>query len=184
MAINLSTLSIVLGLLVAAINLYGLLVPAGFKNAARKLPRSTPWGILFMLWGTAWFMWNVSHESLSDFENLKPLLFVLFLGVGLGSCFFVQDFLAVRGLAVLMLLLGKLMVDTERWAASDWRLVIAVWAYLLVIFGMWFTISPWRLRDFLFWATDTDSRIRLGSAARLAFGVFIAVLGFTVFREG
>jgi hypothetical protein len=181
MAIKLSTLSIWLGLVMAAINLYGLLMPSEFKNAVRKLPRSLPAGYVLMLGATAWFMWNVSRESLSDFEALKPFLFILFLGVGIGSCFFVQDFLAVRGLAVLMLLLGKLMVDTERWADSEWRLVIAVWAYLLVVAGMWYTISPWRLRDLLYWATATEKRIRLGSAFRCAFGVFVAFLGFKVF---
>ncbi len=165
----------------AAVNLYGLLNPNAFKNLLRKLPRSLPLGYVCMLAGTAWFMWNVSSESLSDFESLKPFLLTLFVAVGVGSCFFVQDFLAVRGLAVLMLLLGKLMVDTERWADSEWRLVIAVWAYLLVAAGMWFTISPWRLRDLLYWATATEKRIRFGSAARFVFGLFVAFLGFKVF---
>src|SRR5208283_5813941 len=162
-------------------NLYGLLQPAGFKDMMRKLPRSLPAGYLFMLSATVWFMWNVSHESLSDFEALKPFLFTLFVGVGVGSCFFVQDFLAARGLSVLMLLLGKLMVDTQRWAESDWRLVIVVWAYLLVLAGMWFTISPWRLRDLFYWATASEKRIRVGSAVRVAFGLFVAFLGFKVF---
>jgi hypothetical protein len=134
-----------------------------------------------MLSGLAWFMWNVSRESLSDFESLKPYLFTLFVGIGVGSCFFVQDFLAVRGLAILMLLLGKLMVDTQRWANSEWRLVIAVWAYLLVVGGIWFTVSPWRLRDLFYWATANEKRIRAGSAVRFAFGLFVAFLGFKVF---
>jgi hypothetical protein len=181
MAIKLSTLSIGLGLFVAAVNLYGLLKPSEFKDFLRKLPRSLPAGYLFMLSATAWFIWNVSRESLSDFESLKPYLFTLFVAVGVGSCFFVQDFLAVRGLAVLMLLLGKLMVDTQRWADSDWRWVIAGWAYLLVVGGMWFTVSPWRLRDLLYWGTANEKRIRFGSAARMIFGVFVAFLGFKVF---
>lgn len=181
MEIKLSTLSIGLGLLVAAVNLFGLVKPAEFKNAARKFPRSTPLGVLFMLAGTSWFIWNVSHESLSDFEHLKPYLFTLFVAVGVGSCFFVQDFLAVRGLAVLLLLLAKLMVDAERWAATEWRLVIAFWAYGLVVAGAWFTVAPWRMRDLLYWATDNEQRIRVGSAVRCAFGLFVAFLGFKVF---
>jgi hypothetical protein len=181
MVVKLSTLSICLGLFMAAVNLYGLLQPSQFKDLVRKLPRSVPAGCLFMLSGTVWFMYNVNSESLSDFESLKPFLYTLFVAVGVGSCFFVQDFLAVRGLAVLMLLLGKLMVDAERWAASDWRLVIAVWAYLMVMAGMWYTVSPWRLRDLLYWATATEKRIRLGSAFRFAFGLFVAFLGFKVF---
>jgi hypothetical protein len=181
MVIKLSTLSIWLGLIVAALNLFGLLSPTEFKKAARKFPRSVPAGYVLMLAGTAWFVWNVSRESLSDFESLKPFLFTLFIAVGLGTCFFVQDFLAVRGLAVVLLLLGKLMVDTERWVDNDWRLVIAILAYLLVIAGMWFTVSPWRLRDLLYWGTANDQRIRIGSALRFALGLFVAFLGFKVF---
>lgn len=181
MAVKLSTLSIVMGLVMAAINFFGLVSPAQFKDMIRKLPRSIAAGYVFMLAGTAWFVYNVSSESLADFESLKPFLFTLFVGVGVGSCFFVQDFLAVRGLAVLMLLLANLMCDSERWAASEWRLVMAVWAYLLVIAGIWFTISPWRMRDLLYWATATENRVRFGSAARCAFGLFVAFLGFKVF---
>ena len=181
MAVKLSTLSIGLGLAFAALNLIGLLLPAQFGAGARKFPRSIPIGYVLTLAGTAWFMWNVHGESLADFESYKPLLFTLFIAVGLGTCIFVQDFLAVRGLSVLLLLLGKLMVDTERWAASEWRLVIAVWAYLMVLAGMWFTVSPWRLRDLVYWGTANDTRIRVTSGLRFAFGLFVAVLGFTVF---
>jgi hypothetical protein len=181
MSIKLSTLSIFLGLLVTLINLFGLIKPAEFAAAARKFPRSIPVGYVLMMAGTVWFMWNVSHESLADFEHLKPILFTLFIGVGLGTCFFVQDFLAVRGVSVLLLLLAKVMVDAERWERSDWRLVIAVWAYALLVAGMWFTISPWRLRDLLYWATANEKRIRIGSALRAAFGIFVAALGLTVF---
>ena len=182
MGITLSNLSICLGSLVAMINLFGVMKPAEFAIAARKFPRSLPAGYALTLAGTAWFMFNVSHESLSDFEKLKPILFTLFIGVGLGTCFFVQDFLAVRGVSVLLLLLAKLMVDTERWARSDWRLVIAVWAYILVIAGMWFTISPWRLRDLLYWATANYRRTQIGSDLRDAFGIFVTALGLTVFK--
>jgi hypothetical protein len=181
MVIKLSTLSISLGLLVLLLNLFGMVKPSEFAAAARKFPRNLAAGYVLTLAGTAWFIWYVSRESLADFESLKPYLFTLFFGVGLGTCFFVQDFLAVRGLAIVMLLLGKVMVDTERWASTEWRLVIAVWAYLLVIAGMWFTVSPWRLRDILYWATANEARIRFGSAMRAAFGIFVAVLGLTVF---
>jgi hypothetical protein len=165
----------------AALNLPGLFKPAGFAAAARKLPRSLPLGWLFMLLGTAWFIWNVKAESLADFEGLKPFLYILFAGVGVGTCVYVTDFLAARGLAVLMLLLAKLMLDSQRWTDSEWRLVIAVWAYGLVVAGMWFTAWPWRLRDLLNWATANERRIRIQCGLRLTFALFVAVLGFTVF---
>jgi hypothetical protein len=181
MTVKLSSISICLGLAVAVWNLFGVFQPGQFAAAMRKFPRSLPWGYLLTLGGACWFIWNVKQESLADFESIKPVLFTLFIGVALGSCVFVQDFLAVRGLSIVLLLLGKLMVDSERWAGTEWRLVIAAWAYVMVLAGMWFTISPWKLRDLIYWATANPSRTRLLTGVKSAFGLFVAVLGFTVF---
>jgi hypothetical protein len=180
---KLSTLSIVLGLVVCLPQIYGLLKPAAFATAARKFPRATPVGVLLMIVGTVWFLWNVNTEAASDFAAYKDKMMLFFAAVGLGTCIFVRDFLAVRGLAVVFLLLAKLMVDTARWADTEWRLVIVAWAYVLVVAGMWFTVSPWRLRDLLFWFTATEKRIKLGCAARLAFGILVLLLGLTAFRQ-
>ena len=82
-----------------------------------------------------------------------------------------------------MLLLAKLMVDTGRPHLADSPLVLIIqsWGYLLVLAGIWLTVSPWRLRDFLHWATANEKRIKIGCGLRLAFGLLIAVLGFTKF---
>ena len=181
---KLSILALLLGLAVALPQFYGLMNPAGFRETVRKFPRSEPWGWALMLLGTAWFLWYLQNERISDFEAFKPYMLVGFGAVGLGTCLFVRDFLAVRGLAIVLLLLAKLMVDTARWVNTDWRLVIVTWAYGLVIAGMWLTISPWRLRDLIDWATRTDRRIRVGSGLRLAFGLFVVILGLTAFRAG
>jgi hypothetical protein len=47
---------------------------------------------------------------------------------------------------------------------------------------MCFTVSPWRMRDLLNWGTATDRRVKVGSALRLGFGLFVAILGLTVYR--
>ena len=181
--LKLSTLAILLGLGVGLPQVYGFANPAGFAAAVRKFPRSVPWGYVLMLLGTAWFVYNLSQESISDFAAYKNVLFAGFAAVGIGSCIYVQDFLAVRGLAVVFLLLAKLMVDTGRphLPESSLVLIIQAWAYLLVIAGIWLTISPWRLRDFLNWATANEKRVKIGCSIRLAFGFFIALLGFTKF---
>jgi hypothetical protein len=182
MLITLSNLAVILGLGLALPQIYGLVNPAAFAAGVRKFPRSLPCGIFLMLLGTLWFLLNLNMESISDFASFKPLLLAGFAAVGVAACIYVQDFLAVRGLAVVFMLLAKLMVDTARWANTDWRWVISGWAYVLVLAGIWFTIYPWHLRDLLHWATANEKRVRIGSAVRLAFGLFVAVLGFTVFR--
>lgn len=183
MTLNLSTLAILLGLGLGLPQIYGLVKPAAFAAAVRKFPRSLPTGWVLMLLGTAWFLHNLNQESIADFAQYKGLLLAAFAAVGVGACIFVQDFLAVRGLAILLLLLAKLMVDTGRpyLAQTHWVLVIQTWAYVLVMAGIWFTISPWRFRDFLEWGTANERRIKLGCGLRLAFGLFVAGLGLTRF---
>jgi hypothetical protein len=181
---SLSLLAILLGLGASVPQIYGLTRPAQFAAIARKFPRHLPAGIVLMLLGTAWFDWNVNIEPIADFSAFKPYLLGGFAAVGVLSCIFVQDFLAVRGLAVLLLLLAKLMVDTGRphLGQSPWVYVIQIWAYLLIVAGIWFTITPWKLRDLLNWATATEDRIRIGSGIRLAFAVLVLLLGLTAFR--
>jgi len=176
-------LAILLGLVLGLPQIYGLVNPPGFAASLRKFPRSLPWGYALMLLGTAWFLWNLSQESIADFASYKNVLLAGFAAVGIGACIFVQDFLAVRGLAAVLLLLAKLMVDTGRphLGESAWVLLIQAWAYVLVLVGMWLTISPWRLRNVLEWATANEKRIKIGCGIRLAFGLLVAFLGFTKF---
>jgi hypothetical protein len=126
----------------------------------------------------------VNAEPIADFAPMKPYMMAAFAAVGLGACFFVQDFLAVRGLAVMLLLIAKVMVDTGRphLGETPWVLLIQTWAYVLILAGIWFTVSPWRLRDLINWATATEQRVQVGSAIRLAFALLVVTLGLTAFR--
>jgi len=182
LTMKLSTLATMLGLILALPSAFGVLKPAAFARAARKFPRHTAVGCVLTLLATGWFLYYVSLETVQDFRPMKPFLFTLFGAVGVGTCFYVRDYLAVRGLAVVLLLCAKLMVDTARMAETDWRLVIVTMAYVWVFAGMWFTISPWRLRDLIHWTTASEQRTRLLNGLRLGFGLFVVALGLTVFK--
>ena len=184
MKLSLSLLTIVLGAGMSVPQIYGLARPTNFAAAARKFPRNYPLGVVLMLLATGWFVWSVNNEPIADFSAYKPAMLAGFTAVGVLSCIFVRDFLAARALAVIFLLLAKLMVDTGRphLGESPFVLVIQVWAYLLVVAGIWFTITPWKLRDLLEFMTANETRVRLGSGLRLAFALFIVLLGLTAFR--
>ncbi len=181
---KLSLLSILLGVGLGLPQVYGLAKPAQLAAVARKFPRNLAAGVVLMLLGTAWFVWLVNNEPIADFSAFKPYMMAGFIAVGVLSCIFVRDFLAVRGLAVVLLLLAKLMVDTGRphLGQSPFVEVIQAWAYVFVVLGIWFTITPWKLRDIVNWATATEARTRLLSGLRLTFAAFVLVLGLTAFR--
>ena len=175
-------MSAALGMLFVLPGAWGLMKPASFAAAMRRFPRYTPLGLVLTLLATGWFLYYVSLETNQDFVNLKPILFIGFGAVGVGTCIYVRDLLPVRGLAVLLLLAAKLMCDSAHLVENEWRLVIVTLAYLWVFAGMWFTISPWRLRDIIQWGTASEGRTRLLSGIRLSFGIFIVALAFTAFR--
>jgi hypothetical protein len=181
---KLSHLSVLLGIGLIAPGILGLAKPAQLAALARQFPRNFAAGVALMLLGTAWFVWNVNGEPIADFSVFKPYMMIGFTAVGVLSCIFVRDFLAVRGLAVVMLLLAKLMLDTGRphLGESPFVPLFQGWAYVFVVLGIWFTITPWRLRDILEWATANEARLRLLSGLRLAFAVFIVILGLTAFH--
>lgn len=178
---QLSTLAVLLGLVFGLPAAFGLFKPDAFRDAMRKFPRSTGAGYFLMGLGTIWFLYNLNQETVSDFAAYKRLMLVGFGALGVGACVYVKDFLAVRGLAVVMLLIAKLMLDTARWEDTQWRLVIVAWAYLLILAGIWFTISPWRFRDLTNWWTHNLRRIQIGCMFRVGFALFVVVLGLTVF---
>ncbi|MGB9603615.1 MAG: hypothetical protein ACPMAG_12575, partial [Limisphaerales bacterium] len=59
---------------------------------------------------------------------------------------------------------------------------VVVWAYIMVVAGIWFTISPWKMRNWIEWTTETPNRTKIICAIRLAFGLFVALLGIAAFR--
>ena len=179
---TLSTLAILIGVGFCIPQVYGLMNPEGFVRQVRSFPRSQTWGYVLMAAGAAWFLINLNRETIADFAAYKNIMLFGFGALALLTCVFVRDFLAVRGLAVFLLMLAWFTLNHTRWAESPCRLVLVVWAYLWVVGSMWLTVSPWRLRDFLHWATATPQRIKVGCALRLAFDILVVVLGMTAFR--
>jgi hypothetical protein len=179
---TLSTLAILIGVAICIPNVYGLLKPNGFVEHARAFPRCEKCGYALMLIGCAWFLYNLNRETISDFAAYKNVMLLGFAALAVLACIFVPDFLAVRGLAICLLMLAWYVLSLTRWAKTEWRLVLVVIAYGWVLAGMWWTVSPWRLRDILNWMTATEARVRNGCIARTCFGLGLVALGLTVYR--
>ena len=140
---KLSLLSILVGAVVSVPQIYGLVRPAGLASRAREFPRNLKAGVVLMLLATAWFLYILNAEPIADFTVYKPYMLAGFGAVGVLSCIFVQDFLAVRGLAVILLLLAKTMVDTGRPHLGETPFVVAFQA---LAYGMWWRASGSRWR--------------------------------------
>ena len=181
---SLSQISIILGLIALAAGIYGLMKPDKVMGLASRFPRAIVPGWILMGVSTLWFLYNFQNEDIADFAAYKNFMLLFFLAIGVGSIIYVRDFLSVRGLAVFVMLLAHAIVEAGRWLPTSWRLVMIIFAYLLVVCGIIWTVQPYRLRDWIQWATATPTRFRNLQFVRIGFGVLLIVLGATVYRAG
>ena len=180
---TLSSLAIIIGLIFSLPQIFALANPKAFTEQARNFHRNETIGFVLMGLGTLWFLHNLNNEAIADFAAYKKLMLLGFGAIGLLTCIYVRDYLAVRGFAICALLASWVTLNHTRWAASEWRLVLVVWSYFWIVVGMWLTVSPWRLRDHFKWLTENERRLKIVSALRLRVGIFIVLLGVTAFRK-
>lgn len=179
---NLSQITIVLGLVALSVSIYGMLNQEKVKNWMLAFPRSNVWGYILMGVSTGWFLYNFNAENIADFARIQNLMLLLFLSVGVGTMLWVKDFLAVRGLSIFIILLAHSIVELTREVPSSARLVMVVLSYLYVISGIVFTIRPYIMRDVILWATYSVSRFKILLVARGVVGVILIVLGLTAYK--
>ena len=94
---------------------------------------------------------------------------------------FTPDFLAVRGLCILMLLAAEplLYAAYMEWS-HPWRLLMVTAVYLGLALALYLAAAPFRLRDFFSWLYGgTPGRSRTLGALLLAYGLATAAAAFT-----
>ena len=179
--VPLKPVAIAVGAAIVAMRLPALLKPQAFRDWARKFPRSFWPGVAFLTISLLWCLYIVNNAREDSMAVPKNAVYVFLVGVYAGLIALKFDFLAVRGLAILLMLLAKLGVDAANLIDTPWRLVMTVLGYVWAIAGMWFTVSPYRMRDLLEWTTATDGRLRALAALGCAFGLLLIGLGIFVY---
>lgn len=151
-------------------------------NSAKQMkafPRSKNAAYLLMGIASAWFLYKVLNLGPADFEQYKKLLFVLFLGTAIGSFYFVPDFLAVRGLAALTLLIAGALLDSAYMQLPQARLFLVSFVYLTIVVALILAASPFKLRDFFDWLYRGSMRPRIFGGVFALYGVLLSIIAFT-----
>lgn len=147
---------------------------------AKELPRSHRATWLFMGSGALWFMWRLFHLGTADELLPKPILLIAFGAIAVLSFTQAPDFLAVRGLAILMLLAAH---DLLRAAYMEWdypqRLFMVGLVYIGIVAAIYLGGYPYRLRDFFGWLFARGGRARALGAVLTGYGMLLTVVAFT-----
>ncbi len=178
MSLTLATL--IPGLLLLALGLPLLLNSAGYAAVLKSFPRSTAAAYLFFGVGAAWFLYAIWHLSPADFGEYRTYLFIGFLLVAVLSFKCVPDFLAVRGLATIVLMGAMPLLDAGYMNFEHAQIVLyKIAVYLAIAGAIWLGAQPWRLRDFFGWLFAQPGRARGVGGALAGYGVLLAIVAFT-----
>lgn len=152
------------------------------RSTVQALPRSTRAAWLFFGAGALGFLWRVSALGEADlifFTQPWPVVIGFAILAGL-AFIYTPDFLAVRGLCVLMLLAAEPLL---RAAFMEYehpqRLLMVTAVYLGLALAVYLAAAPYRMRDFCEWLFRSPRRARWVGAALLAYGLATSAAAFT-----
>ncbi len=168
------------GILLFLLGLPLVLGNSNLKIILKAIPRSPVATWIFFGSGALWFIYEVWTLSQADFGDYHVPLTIGFAFVAAFAFKCVPDFLAVRGLAILILLAAwpELRSDYMRWDPQ--RLYLVGFVYLCIVLAIWLGAQPWRMRDFLDWLFDKPARAKLLGAALALYGLALCAAAFTI----
>lgn len=149
------------------------------RSALKAFPRSTTAAYILFGGAAAWFLSRVAVLSEADFGQYRKVLFGLFAVVAVLSFFYVAEFLAVRGLAALILLAAGPLLAAG-FNTYGVALVYKVAVYVALTAALWLGAQPWRLRDWISWVQRVPGRARWVGGVFAASGALVASTAFFV----
>ena len=177
--LSLQTAGLIAGTLLILFSLPGILKPSLVQNWARRLPRSRMAGIVLLTGALAWSFWLLATMEMGEFSSFRrPLLIALPIGYLL-VLRFVDEFLAVRALGILCLFAAEPLLDAAFFRYETSRLIVTVFAYVLVIAGLLWVTMPYLLRDQINWGSRSNTRWRFVHGIALLYGVVVLALAVT-----
>lgn len=174
--------TLIVGLILLALGSLFLVSNSAIASMFKALPRSRVATVVFFGGGAAWFVYQVYGMSTADvigFSTPTPFVFI-FGGLAAAAFIYLPEFLAVRGISVLILV-GSwplLMSAYGRYELPQRLLMVAV-LYFAITAALYLAASPFRLRDFFEWLYSKPARARLLGGVLAAYGVVLAGVAFS-----
>ena len=184
---------VVLGIWLVAVHLVMLLKPAASQQFLKKFPRNEMLGQILLGLGLAWFWLLIAPSGLGrlsalsmelgEFNSAKRMLQWLVPITLVLVCRSIRDFLAVRALGVLGLMIAAPLLGAAFQQDPGSRILVSGYAYALLTFSMFCVGTPYLFRDAVSWFTADQKRWTMGALVGLAYGVAVLVCAFAFWRN-
>ncbi len=149
--ISLRITGLLLGLVLLAAHVFAFLQRERMVPFLKAFPRSKPVGIALLLIATIWSFFLISEMDLGEFYNWRGIgKFLIPIGFFL-VVYYVPEFLSVRALGVLLLLIAGPVLQAAFLEPPVTRVLLPLIAYVWIGVGMFWIGMPYLLRDWIDW---------------------------------
>ncbi len=179
---ELSIVALLIGLLALTGGVISLLAPARIRAGVAAFPRSVWPGRILAAVDLVWAAYELSLMHLGMFDAWKVHLYWL-TPIAIVLCVkYLDELLSPRALGGLLLLAAGPVLDIARWHPSQWRLVVTVLAYLWILLGLTFLLSPWWFRRIAVFVTGRgDGAARITGLIKALLGLGLIALAIFVY---
>jgi hypothetical protein len=151
------------------------------KNSAKtqaflkSFPRAFHWGVILLTIDVIWSVFALSNMDMGEFFNMRRTFIMITIGGYVAVLVYVKEFLAVRALGALMLLVAGPVLTAAFLQPQTSRLLLPILAYVWIIVGMYFIGMPFLMRDWINWLLAKPQRWNLATYSGIAYGVVLLV---------
>lgn len=169
-----------------------LVKPQLVQGGLKKFPRNVQAGQILLGLGLAWFWLLVAPDGLGklsalqmdlgEFNRAKPILRLLAPAALFAVAFSVRDFLAVRALGLLGLMVAAPLLEAAFLKDPASRLLIPIFAYAMLTASLFMVGMPYLFRDAVTWVSATPQRWNGFALAGLGYGVATLICAIAFWR--
>jgi hypothetical protein len=179
-SVSLETALLLVGILLVSSHLVALFFEGAVRRGLLAFPRSAAAGNVLFCLAALHFGALVAWTDLGEFTPMRPKFLLVTVLAAVLTLRFVREFLAVRALGMLLLLLAEPLLEAAWMRPEAGRLLLVGLVYVWIVSGLFCIGMPYLLRDAVTWVTGARWRWTASVCAGIAYGLLLLGVRATI----
>jgi hypothetical protein len=173
--LTLETALLLVGFFLIVSHSVALILPQQTQAWLKAFPRSGFLGTVLLVIAAVWFYWLVTTMDLGEFDKFRKALKIGTPIAAVLTGLYVQEFLAVRSLGMIVLLGAEALLEAAWLRPEMSRLWLVSFVYVWLTVALFWVGMPYTLRDQIGWVSASETRWRVGAIFGIVYGIILIV---------